>query len=98
MGEALGDYGGSSGCSARRLGIDHALAVGKKRLTVGRARLRKYKARSKSMRSVGGSAGINVSPLRIGGWGSEPFMDPPNREVVFRVRVVRDVRAKLCAR
>ena len=24
-------------------------------------------------------------------------MDPPNREVVFRVRVVRDVRAKLCA-
>jgi len=25
-------------------------------------------------------------------------MVPPNREVVFRVRVVRDVRAKLCAR
>ena len=24
-------------------------------------------------------------------------MEPPNREVVFRVRVVRDVRAKLCA-
>ena len=24
-------------------------------------------------------------------------MDPPYREVVFRVRVVRDVRAKLCA-
>ena len=24
-------------------------------------------------------------------------MVPPNREVVFRVRVVRDVRAKLCA-
>ena len=24
-------------------------------------------------------------------------MDPPNREVVFRVRVARDVRAKLCA-
>ena len=24
-------------------------------------------------------------------------MDHPNREVVFRVRVVRDVRAKLCA-
>ena len=28
----------------------------------------------------------------IGGWGNEA-----NREVVFRVRVVRDVRAKLCA-
>ena len=25
-------------------------------------------------------------------------MDPPNREIVFRVLVVRDVRAKLCAR
>ena len=24
-------------------------------------------------------------------------MDPPYREIVFRVRVVRDVRAKLCA-
>ena len=33
----------------------------------------------------------------IGGWGSESFMDPPYREIVFRVRVVRDVRAKLCA-
>ncbi len=31
----------------------------------------------------------------IGSWGRESFMDPPNREVVFRVRVVGDVRAKL---
>ena len=28
--------------------------------------------------------------LKFGGWGN-------NREIVFRVRVVRDVRAKLCA-
>ena len=35
------------------------------------------------------------SLLLFGDWGSEAF--PPNREVVFRVRVVRDVRAKLCA-
>lgn len=32
----------------------------------------------------------------IRGWGS-PFMDHPSRVVVFCVRVVRDVRSKMCA-
>ncbi len=44
----------------------------------------------------GGNTNICIY-IHIVGWGSESFMDPPNREVVFRVRVVRDVHAKLCA-
>ncbi len=62
LSEALGGYGGSSGCSARQLGVDHAFAVGKK---VRRVRCRKYKARSKRTWSVVALAGIKVSPLRI---------------------------------
>jgi hypothetical protein len=33
----------------------------------------------------------------IGGWGSESLMDPTYLEIVFGIRVVHDVRAKLCA-
>ncbi len=38
LAEALGEYGGSSGCSVRRLGVHHSLAVVKKRLAVRRVR------------------------------------------------------------
>ena len=33
----------------------------------------------------------------IGDWGSESLMDPTYLEIVFGIRVVHDVRAKLCA-
>lgn len=39
----------------------------------------------------------DAPPHSIGGWGIESFVGPPNWEVVFRARVVRDAHARLCA-
>ncbi len=53
--------------------------------------------RGRRSRLILGVLGVWAGIKNIGGWESESFMDLPYREVVFRVRVVRDVRAKLCA-
>ncbi len=40
---------------------------------------------------------VYFSSMRKRGWGEWVLYGSSNRQVVFRVRVLRDVRAKLCA-